>query len=366
MSKVFIQGVKKGSGDKELESVIKKVFLDSTDNLSWLKKGDLVLLKPALNSPDPYPSTTHPLSVKVLAEVIKEKGGKVIVGDQSGIEHVVQDKNRVVKGSSADLFQRSGMKGGSDAKFIGFEQGDWGNDFVYFHSEKAKSWPNGFYITKWIEKADHIINLPRISTHGQAGVTLGFKNWVGLLRDDSRMVFHANGPYFSFIKSAAKNGEFDFIDDGTNTFFEKMVEISLATKDKLRLTLFTGTKAQLTMGPDASILKLGNKRLLKSSQVSPEEGVVFASVDQVAAEVFAITYMKHLYSQVSFINKFWQKILVRFNGQIKELDKEATWNNPFVKHALFTGLGSDELELECLNVSDGLMKNIANYLEIKK
>ena len=30
-------------------------------------------------------------------------------------------------------------------------------------------------------------------THSQAGATLGFKIMVGLLREDSRMEFHANG-----------------------------------------------------------------------------------------------------------------------------------------------------------------------------
>jgi hypothetical protein len=66
---------------------------------------------------------------------------------------------------------------------------------------------------------------------------------------DSRMEFHANGPYNNFITAAAKGRTFTSRDDGTETFFEKMVEISDTLNVKLRMTLVVVTQVQATIGP---------------------------------------------------------------------------------------------------------------------
>jgi Domain of unknown function (DUF362) len=93
---------------------------------------------------------------------------------------------------------------------------------------------------------------PSAAEHQQPnrGATLGFKIMVGLLREDSRMEFHANGPYNNVIKNAAKGSTLSPKDDESGTFFEKIVEISGAIKDKLRLTMVVATEAQTTFGPD--------------------------------------------------------------------------------------------------------------------
>ena len=80
---VYVNGVEPDPNDNLLSSCIEDVFLNSTDNLKWLKSGDIVLLKPALNSGNPYPSTTHPLSIQTLAKILAENGARVVIGDQS-------------------------------------------------------------------------------------------------------------------------------------------------------------------------------------------------------------------------------------------------------------------------------------------
>jgi uncharacterized protein (DUF362 family) len=192
---LFVHGIQKDPSPGQLSLAIEKVFLKASDNLSWLSKGDLVLLKPALNSPDLYPATTHPLSLNVVSEILEKHGAEVIAGDQSGIEHVLQDESGVIHGSSKGCFEKSGMAE-SGVKFVSFEDEGW-DGFYKFKSMKTSSWKDGFYITKLVKEADHIINLPRLSTHILAGVTLGFKDMVGLLREDSRVQFHTDGP-FSF------------------------------------------------------------------------------------------------------------------------------------------------------------------------
>jgi uncharacterized protein (DUF362 family) len=193
MVRVFVDSVEKGESDEVLVQKIGEIFLKSTNNLRWLKPGDTVLIKPSLNSPDPYPATTHKLALKVVKDLILGKGAKVVVGDQSGIEHVLHTPEGVVYGSSEDNFYDSGM-GDKSIKFVPFEKDDWDN-FVYYKSPKLRAWKDGFYLTRWVKKVNHIVLLPRISTHAMTGVTLGIKSLVGLLREDSRVEFHNDGPF---------------------------------------------------------------------------------------------------------------------------------------------------------------------------
>ncbi|MDP3563477.1 MAG: DUF362 domain-containing protein, partial [Methanoregula sp.] len=186
MKPVFVNGIIPASQPDAPATCIRDLFLTATEDLAWLDKGDMVLLKPALNSPDPYPSTTHPLSIRVIAELLEERGAKVVVGDQSGIEHVLHHPMGVIRGSTKENYAKSGMGKHDDARFVSFEDGGWDEGFYHHQSPATPSWPDGFFITRWAKTADHIICLPRVSTHSQAGVTLGFKCMVGMLREDSR------------------------------------------------------------------------------------------------------------------------------------------------------------------------------------
>ncbi len=362
MSTVYIHGIKKGLSNKELERVIKNTFLKATNNLEWLKEDELVLLKPALNSPDPYPATTHPLSVKVLADEIRKKGGRVIIADQSGIGHVTHDEFGVT-GSSKRSYEKSGMKIDDTTQFEALEERGWNEGFFNFKNKKSTSWPNGFYISNIIKEADHIVNLPRVSTHAQAGVTLGFKSLVGLLREDSRIEFHANGPYYQAIKKLANKTSLK-TEYKSADFFDMMSEISLAIKNKLRLTLFVATKAQTTLGPDAKILSVFGLSILKSHMTEPNEGLVFASNDPVCAEATAIAFLKVLYKRTPLHHRLFEKILLYFNGQAKELSKEKVWQNPFVKRAIDVGVGKRDIAIEWENASQSLKTEIETELEL--
>ena len=353
MGSVFVKGVKKGTPDFQLKRIIQEEFIDATDDMSWLKPGEFVLLKPALNSPDPYPATCHPLALSAVAEVLKDRGAKVFVGDQSGIEHVVQGPQGVVKGSSKDLYQGSGMADCGLA-FRGFEEDGWGRGF--FHFPKAPSWNDGFYMTNMIQRVHHIINLPRLSTHIQSGVTLGFKNLTGMLREDSRMEFHADGPFNYFVKACAGKARMKHVFNDEHKFFEKMVEISLAVKDKLRCTLFSGTKAQVTFGPDARMMNF------KSYVVEPDNGLIIASQDQVSAEAVALAFLTHLYKNIPKTERFKQRLLIKMNRQIKELGTERVWDNKFIAHAMKLGLSDNRIDIVDENVPPELRKELDTLL----
>ena len=349
---LIVHGISRSATDAELRVEIERVLLKATNNLSWLKAGETVLLKPALNSPGHYPATTHPLSIHVVTKILQDHGAKVIIADQSGIEHVLHAPSGVLRGSSAENFRHSGMGNPDELPFVSVEQQGWEDGFIHFKNDKTTSWPDGFYITKLVEQADHIINLPRLSTHAQAGVTLGFKSLVGWLREDSRMTFHANGPFNGFIAQAGAPAKLQFTNDHKKLFIEKIVEISEAIKGKLRLTLFTGTAAQVTLGPDAQVAGI------KSTVVTPQTGLIFAGTDPVAVESFALSFLKYLYQSATPSQKMFQKILMWANGEAKELGTIPVKDTPLIRHAEKIGLGKAEAAIQWQNVPNDLQKQI--------
>jgi len=339
MRPVFVSGVPRDCGDNVLAAAIRDTLVAATDDFAWLKDGDTVLLKPALNSGNPYPSTTHPLALSVTAGILEERGARVVIGDQSGIEHVLHHPGGVIRGSSRENFLKSGMGTGLESRFVSFEDEGWDSGFYHHRSDRTRSWPRGFFISRWVEKADHIICLPRLSTHSQAGATLGLKCMVGMLREDSRMEFHANGPYNSFILGAAKGSSLVSHNDGSGTFFEKIVEISDAIREKVRLTLVVATAAQATFGPDRYSLRLGPVGLGKAYVARPDPGLVFASTDPVAAETFALALLRDLKSRIPFLQRFSERCILSSNPNVQDLLKIPVKDHPYIRHAMKIGLG---------------------------
>ncbi|PKL69450.1 MAG: hypothetical protein CVV30_07805 [Methanomicrobiales archaeon HGW-Methanomicrobiales-1] len=363
MKPLLVNGVGPGPQAEALAACIRDVFLKAADNLAWLRDGDIVLLKPALNSPDPYPSTTHPLAIRVVADLLEERGAKVVIGDQSGIGHVLHHPGGIIHGSSKENYAQSGMGRKDDARFVSFEDGGWDEGFYRHQSPHTSSWPDGFFITNWAKKADHIISLPRVSAHTQAGATLGFKIMVGMLREDSRMEFHANGPYNNFITAAAKGSTLASRDDGTGTFFEKIVEISDALRDKLRLTLFVATQAQATFGPDRYGVHLGPVGLGGAHIISPQPGLVFASADQVAAEAFALALLRDLKRSVPFFPRLAERMVLFQNRNVQDFVATPVRDHPYIRHAMKIGLGELPGEIIHKDVPDSVQKKLGKCLE---
>jgi uncharacterized protein (DUF362 family) len=362
-NEIFVEGIEYDTDNNCLNEAIKNIFLRSTNNLEWLADGDVVLLKPALNSDNPYPSTTHPRALSVISEILSKNGADVIIGDQSGLGHVIQDNIGVIRGHTRDNFIKSGMGNDEDHNFVSFESKGWKEGFIKHQSNHTSSWPNGFYVTNCIKEADHIINLPRLSAHSQTGVTLGFKNMVGIIRDDSRMDFHANGPFNNFIKREARGSTLKSEDDGSGTFIEKIVEISDAIREKLRLTLFVGTKAQATFGPNQSEVKLGKLEIAKAKIVNLNPELVFAGRDPVAVEAFAFALMKDIRNNLTPISRVFPSLILSSNAIVRQVDEIPVREQTFIRHAINIGLGDMPEKISYNNVPVTLQKRLNNYLE---
>lgn len=363
MKPVYITGLKKAQSPALITSAIRNSILKATGNLSWLSSGDTVLLKPALNSGDPYPSTTHPLAVSVTADLLAERGARVVIGDQSGIEHVLHHPGGVVRGSTRENYQKSGMGAFTSARFVGFEDGGWDEGFYHHRSSSTSAWRDGFHITSWAKKADHIISLPRVSTHSMAGASLGFKNIVGMLREDSRMEFHANGPMNGFIVRSANGSTLVSHDDESGRFFEKIVEISDAVRDKLRLTLFLATEIQATFGPDRYGIPLGRTGLGRAYVVRPEPGLVFCSADPVAAEVAALTVLQDAKRSLPPVQRWLERAALFTNPHIHGLAKMNIRNHPYIRHGREIGLGELPGDMVFEDVPPEVRKRLSGLLQ---
>jgi uncharacterized protein (DUF362 family) len=258
--RVALAGVERSAGDGVLIGAVKDAAQRATD-FSWLSKGDAVLIKPALNSGNPYPATTSPTAIKAMVELLKEKGaGRVIVSDMSGIEHVKLTPEGLT-GSSRALMVASGMADAAleaGAELFFPEEAGW-DAFFEDHPVDDTYWNKGIMMPKVIQEVDHIVLMPRCSRHVLLGSSLGMKNAVGYWRTDSRLEYH---------KVAS-------------TIQEKTADANTVKclRDKQRLTLTAATQILTTLGPDDGFV------------AQPETGLVIASESVVAHDMVSLAWL---------------------------------------------------------------------------
>jgi uncharacterized protein (DUF362 family) len=247
-------------GDEQVKSAIRDAAEAATD-FCWLSQGDAAFIKPVLNSGNPYPDTTSPLAVKVMIELLREKGaGRIIVGDMSGVEHVKLSKGGV-RGSTRRLMQSSGMAAAvlaAGGELCAFEEGGW--DGFYAEPPAAGSnWRGELMMPKILREVEHIILMPRCGRHVLAGASLGLKAAVGYWRTDTRLEYHRDA----------------------STFHEKTAEGSTVATllEKQRLVVTVADKILATFGPDDGRV------------CQPKTGLVIASESVVAHDMMSLAWL---------------------------------------------------------------------------
>ena len=217
--------------------------IELAGGLDFLSAGDSVLLKLALNSPNPFPATTSPLVVAELIRLLQEKGaGKIYVGDKSPSWR-----------DTLNCMEKTGIYQAAvdnDAEIAVFED----NDMVHVRPSKATHWPSGFFMPELFNQVDHIIALPTLRTHSLADFTMGIKIFVGVMPQIYRRSMH------------------DSI-----YFFERIAEIPLCT-EKIRLSLLDAREGFNTEGPDSGNL------------IAP--GIILAGKDYTAVDVTGLALLK--------------------------------------------------------------------------
>ncbi len=259
-AKVSLAGVGKGSGEKVLAEAIWAAAESATD-FSWLSKNDTILIKPVLNSGNPYPATTNPAGIASIVTLLKQKGaGRVIVSDMSGIEHVKLSPNKL-KGSSRTLMENCGMARAAETAGaeLYFPEEDGWEAFFEDGPISGSNWKAGIMMPKILRNVDHVILMPRCGRHALAGNTLGMKAAVGYWRTDSRLEYHHDA----------------------KTFHEKTAEANTVSslREKQRLILTTATRTLATFGPD------------KGYVTEPDTGLVIASESILAHDMVSLAWL---------------------------------------------------------------------------
>ncbi|MBW1769150.1 MAG: DUF362 domain-containing protein [Deltaproteobacteria bacterium] len=351
---VALTSVKKGSDDPVLIEAVKDAARAATD-FSWLSRGDSVLIKPALNSGNPYPATTSPEAIRAMVQLLREKGvNRVIVSDMSGVEHVKLTQEKL-KGSSRELMKKSGMAKaaiGAGAELFFPEEGGWG---AFFEDDPVDStyWKKGIMMPNILKEVDHIVLMPRCGRHVLLGSSLGMKNAVGYWRTDSRLEYHK---YASSIQEKTADA---------NTV--------KSLRDKLRLVLTTGTKILTTYGPD------------KGFVAEPETGLVIASESIVAHDMVSLAWLlqnrlamseeekkksRDPYKRqivVSSVNRIVVKLLGGFGEawnaeKLVRNDIDSIWEDRVLNRAYEVFGGIPKVNL--VDVEDSVPKEMAKKLSV--
>lgn len=235
--------------------------VEAATDFSWLSKGDTVFLKLSINSSNPYPATTDPWALGCIIGLLKEKGaGRLLVGDSSGVESVHWTRKKQ-KGSSRTACEKAGLmevilKNGAEPVF--FEERGY-DAFSPLNPAVGRHWKEPIWVTSAIADVDHIVYLPRVSSHLLGDITSGMKISVGFLREDSRRVLHSGGENFYAMYEEINH----------------VPEIA----GKLRLIVSSGRKVLATFGPD------------NGHVTEPAYGPVIASEDLLAHEMVAYAWL---------------------------------------------------------------------------
>ncbi len=130
-----------------------------------IKSGDRVLLKPNLLTvaPPEKAVTTHPVIVRVVAEYLIDAGARVQISDSpaiGGFKKILREGGYLDELRHLDVEAR---------EFKETAEADIGEPFGMVE------------IARDVLEADHVINLPKLKTHGQMLLTLSVKNLFGCI-----------------------------------------------------------------------------------------------------------------------------------------------------------------------------------------
>ena len=231
-------------------------------DMAWLRPGDSVLVKVACNSDNDHPAVTWPGAVEALVPFLRDHGaGRVVVGDQAGVEHVRRTATGRV-GSTRDLMAENGLLEATEragAELVVFDDLPW-DAAVRAEVDFESRWGDALWLPPVLAEVDHVVNLVRLGSHALAGYTCALKSVVGWMRDDSRLRLHQKA----------------------GAFFELIADANHARplRDKLRLNLTLGPQALLNIGPDfGSVYDIDGVLALASTRLVDHDLVAVALLD---------------------------------------------------------------------------------------
>lgn len=149
--------------------------IELAGGLKGLEPGMNILIKPNVNSNDPFPTTSNPITVATLVNYVKQfNPSRIVVGDASNISYLPTIESMRTLGIYHTAYDAS-------AEVAGFEEGDW----VGVSSEAAENWRK-FGVPKMLPDAGYVISYCVVKTHFLAVYSMALKNWMGVVDHRSR------------------------------------------------------------------------------------------------------------------------------------------------------------------------------------
>ncbi|MFZ4859469.1 MAG: DUF362 domain-containing protein [Desulfuromonadaceae bacterium] len=141
---------------------------------AFINPGDRVLLKPnMLAAKEPEKAvTTHPALVRVVAELVRDCGGIVLIGDSPGI------------GSFSTVADKSGIRSAARESGAALVEFSDAIDLQGIGTFRSISIARTYY------EADKIINLPKLKTHEMMTMTCAVKNLFGAVIGTGKAGWH--------------------------------------------------------------------------------------------------------------------------------------------------------------------------------
>ncbi|MFA5069795.1 MAG: DUF362 domain-containing protein [Patescibacteria group bacterium] len=227
----------KASGD--LKADILKILQPLGGISIFIKPGDKVLLKPNLNTADPYPASSDPKFLRTVIEIVKEaKPSEILIGDSCTL---MLDTGKVMA-----CLNFSALEKDYGVRAINFDHGG------YIKKKIPGKYLKSISIPAVLEEVDKLILLPCLKVHRFARFTMSLKLGVGIMKKIERTFLHMNH------------------------LEEKIAEINLAYTPAL--IIMDGRKAFITHGPD------------KGDLVEPN--ILMAGTDRVAMDVEGLKILK--------------------------------------------------------------------------
>ena len=217
-------------GGRDVKEMVRK----SVDLLGGFEllgtRGKNILVKPNVVGARGHPTTTNPLVVKAVVELLYEAGAsRVYVGDMSAL----------IRGGTSDNMEQTGIAAAArnaGAETVFFEDHDW------VRVDVDGRYVRQIDVTSWFFNVDRVINLPVIKTHRYAGYSICLKNFVGATHFSQR-------PYI--------------VD--REHWEEVVAELNLAFRPHLNIV--DGTRAMVAGGPwqgtavDTNLIMAGGDRV---------------------------------------------------------------------------------------------------------
>lgn len=150
-------------------------------------QGKRVLLKPNLVEPSrriPH-MTTHPAMIVAAADVFRDWGAEVSVGEAPG--HVRDTEMALAESGVGEALSDGGLRFAD----LNYEEVGWRRNRGKYSGLK------GIYLPRSVLEADVVVSMPKMKTHHWVGVTCGMKNFYGVMPGIKygwpKNVLHHNG-----------------------------------------------------------------------------------------------------------------------------------------------------------------------------